>query len=157
MPDISKHFDVISMAYNASYLDIGVGQSSWLWLWFRPITLGFTILFVLLYLMRREDLTKQKYIIISSLLILTLSQIHFSELVIFIVLLFVLALLFPTVKLRLKETSISILIGLAASVPLTIGYQSILRSEHFLPWSSYGYLLVLAVLAGLSLHTCTVF
>ena len=114
MPDISKHFDVISMAYNASYLDIGVGQSSWLWLWFRPITLGFTILFVLLYLMRREDLTKQKYIIISSLLILTLSQIHFSELVIFIVLLFVLALLFPTVKLRLKETSISILIGLAA-------------------------------------------
>jgi hypothetical protein len=149
MPDISKHFDVISMAYNASYLDIGVGQSSWLWLWFRPITLGFTILFVLLYLMRREDLTKQKYIIISSLLILTLSQIHFSELVIFIVLLFVLALLFPTVKLRLKETSISILIGLAASVPLTIGYQSLLRSEHFLPWSSYGYLFVLAALAGL--------
>jgi len=146
IPDPAKHFDILRMSNNVSYWDIGYGQGPWLWFWFRPLTLGFTIFFVLLYLMRREDLTKRNYITVSSLLILTLSLVHFSELFIFVVLLFILALLCPTTKLRLRETAISTLIGLTASALLTTAYQNLFG---FASWKfSYEYLFILAVLAG---------
>ena len=146
-PNPNEHWNILNISAHVSYSDIGFGQVSWLWLWFRPITLGFTIFFVLLYLMRHGGLTKLNYIIISSLLILILSQVHFSELIIFVALLFILALLFPTIKLRLKETAISVLIGLAAAALLTAGYQNLLGSDYRL--SSNQYLFVLAALAGL--------
>jgi hypothetical protein len=147
IPNLSEYYHILSMSVNASYLDIGYGQGSWLWLWFLPWTLGFTIFFVLLCLLRRKDLTGHKYTIITSLLILTLSQVHFSELIIFVVFLFVLALFFPAINLRLKETVISVLIGLAASALLTATYQNVLSSGYLL--SSNEYLLVLAVLGTL--------
>src|SRR5919107_361467 len=146
-PNPNEHWNILNISAHVSYSDIGFGQVSWLWLWFRPITLGFTIFFVLLYLMRHGGLTKLNYIIISSLLILILSQVHFSELIIFVALLFILALLFPTIKLRLKETAISILISLAATALLIPAYQNLLSSEYLL--ASNQYLFVLAALAGL--------
>src|SRR5215212_2030664 len=147
MPNPSQHWYLLHQSALQSHLDITYGEGSWLWLWFRPITVGFTIFFVLLWLMRREGLTKLNYIIISSLLILTLNQVHFSELIIFVTLLFILALLFPTIKLRLKETAISILISLASTALLIPAYQNLLSSEYLL--ASNQYLFVLAALAGL--------
>jgi hypothetical protein len=146
--DLSEHFDLLYRSYAASDADIGNGQGLDIWFWFRPLTLGFTIFFVLLYIMRRQDLTKYNYIIICSLLILTLSQVHFSELVIFIVFLLVLALFFPRIKLRIKETAISAIIGIAASQVINVVYQNLLSFED-LP-SSYGYLFVSAALSGLT-------
>ena len=149
LPDQSEHYKVLYRSYLASDFDIGNGQGPSIWFWFRPLTIGFTIFFVLIYLMRHQDLTKHNYIIISSLLILTLSQIHFPELIIFIVFLLVLALFFPTIKLRIKETAISALIGIAASQVINIGYQSLFSFEN-VPLS-YGYQFIIAALSGLSI------
>ena len=149
LPDQSEHYKLLYRSYLASDSDIGNGRGPSIWFWFRPLTVGFTIFFVLLYLMRHQDLTKHNYIIISSLLILTLSQVHFPELVIFIVFLLVLALFFPTIKLRIKETAISALIGIAASQVINIGYQSLLSFEN-VPLS-YGYQFIIAALSGLSI------
>jgi hypothetical protein len=148
-PDLSDHFIPLYKSSAASNYDIGNGQGTGIWLWFRPLTVGFTIFFVLLYLMRRQDLTKHNYIIISSLLILTLSQVHFSELLIFIVFLLVLAFFFPAIKLRIKETAISALIGIAASQVINVGYQILLSFEDA-PFS-FGYQFILAALPGLSI------
>ena len=149
IPDQSEHFDLLYRSHAVSYDDIGNGLGPVIWFWFRPLTIGYTIFFVLLYLMRRQDLTKRNYIIIYSLLVLTLSQVHFSELVIFIVFLLVLALFFPTIKLRIKETAISALIGIAASQVINVVYQNLLSFEE-MPFS-YRYLFILAPLSGLSI------
>ena len=79
---------------------------------------------------------------------MALSQIHLPELIIFIVLLLVLALFFPRIKLRIKETAISALIGIAASQVINIGYQSL--SFEIVP-ASYVYQFILAALSGLSI------
>ncbi len=143
----NSYLDILKKSYDVTYWDVGYGQGGWLWLWFRPITLGFTIFFTLLYLMKAEDLGKRSYIIIVSLLLLTLGQVHFSELLIFVVLIFVLSLLRPTIKLRIFETAISILVSLGATLLLTIAYH------QFLGWQyqpfTFQYLALSALLACL--------
>jgi len=110
--DPSKHMDILRASNDASYWDIGYGQGPWIWLWFRPLTLAFTLFFVLLYLLSRNNLSKRTFITIFSFLIVTLGFIHVPELMLFNVFLLVLALFMPkTLNLRLKEASLATLIG----------------------------------------------
>jgi len=147
MFDSSKYTQLLLDVSKNTYWDILYGQGAWLWLWFRPLTLGFTIFFVLLYLMKQDYLSRRNYIIIVSFLLLTFSQIHIPELVIFVFLIFFLALFRPKVKLRLKETSLSALIALPISVLFMIVYQYLYSSTYY-P-TSVVFLLGLAFLSGL--------
>ena len=132
MPDfsnINNHIQTLDLVFTTTYFDIGYGEGTWIWFWFRPVTIGLIIFFVLIYMLRDQGLSKSKYVSICSLLLVTLSQIHFSEFVIFIVLIFILILFIPRIKLRFKETSLSIFIALAVSIGLIYSYPIILDSE----------------------------
>ena len=135
---ISSHF--------ATLWDIGFGQSFWLWYWFRPITVGMTIFLVLLYLMKQYDISSRNYVILCSLSILTLSQVHFPELIVFIILLPILGLLRPNIKVRLLLTFISLFIGLGSSAVITYVFRIFFNSE-FQP-NSLGLLPALAILTA---------
>ena len=68
LPDQYDQTVLVEIFYNSfigTYYDVGMGQSSWLWLWFRPVTVGFTILFILFYFLRLENLSKKLYIFFS--------------------------------------------------------------------------------------------
>lgn len=111
-PDPAKHFSLLGTASNVSYWDIGYGQGPWIWLWFRPMTIAFTLFFVLLYLLSRKDISRKTFIAIFSFLIVTLGFIHIPELILFNIVLLVLALfMHKTPDLRLKEVSLATLIG----------------------------------------------
>ena len=149
LDNTSSYLDILNQAWHITYFDIGYGQGGWLWLQFRPLTVGFTIFFTLLYLMRSEYLGKRNYIIIVSLLLLTLYQVHLSEILIFVVLIFVLSLLRPRIKLRILETAVSVLISLGPTLLLTIAYH------QFFHWQYQPFTFqILAVLALLACLTC---
>jgi len=114
---------LLSKANNASYLDISYGQGPWIWLWFRPLTLGIMGLFILLYLMKRTDLNLHTSLILLSLSTLSLGLLHFSELVFFIGFLFLLCLIFPHKSFKMKETLISSIIGLFSIIGFSVLYD----------------------------------
>ena len=148
--DVDQEWDVLRRSYDASYYDIGVGGGTWIWLWFRPITLAFTILFVLLYLLNSKLLSRPIYLGITSALVVALLQIHTPELVVFTLLIWITALFFPSLKLRTKEAAISILIGLTCSTILSYSYSYIF-SPRYSSTPSEIYVPLVAVLAGTSL------
>ena len=125
----SNYLDILRTVNQVTYWDTLNGQGSWLWFWLRPITLGFTIFFALLYIMKQEILNNRNYIIVVSLLLLSLTQIHFPEFIIFVVLIFLLGLFFPKIKLRLQETSISVIIASGFALLLNISYQYFFGEE----------------------------
>jgi hypothetical protein len=148
-PDLDQEWDTLRRSYDATYYDIGVGNGTWIWLWFRPLTLGFTILFVLIYLLNCKELSRPIYLVITSALVVALMQIHASELVVFSLLIWVTALFFPSLKLRTKGAAISVLIGVACSSILSYSYSYIFSSRYASMPDIYVPLI--AVLAGTSL------
>ena len=136
-------------ALEASWWDIGKGEAMWLLMSFRPITIGFILIFVLLYLMKRHDLSKRNFIIVVSFLGLTLGQIHLPEFIFFTVFLFALAILKPKVKLRLKETCLAFFFGTIAFLFVSLMNQNFFGAE--LPQSSLQwYIIFLPVIAFIS-------
>ncbi len=97
---------------NATYFDIKEGQSTELWFWFRPLTLGFTIIFVLFYFLRLKDISKKLYIPLTSFLLLILALVHLPEIIVFSIIILAIAILVPRINLRIKEISISTLVAL---------------------------------------------
>jgi len=49
----SNYLDILRSVNQVTYWDTLNGQGPWLWFWLRPITLGFTIFFALLYIMKQ--------------------------------------------------------------------------------------------------------
>jgi len=145
-------FNLLDLTRYASYWDVEKAQGLWLLMWFRPVTLGFTLFFILIYLLRNQKLSKGTFLIFSSLLLLTLSQIYFPELVIFVGLIFILSLLHPSLQLRIKETSLSILIALGVSTFITFVSQ-LMFSPDFQPFS-FIYVPVLGAMASVSYILC---
>jgi len=149
----ADYFNLLFATRFASFFDIHTGGSVLLWIWFRPITIGMIIFFVILYLMKNKNLSKRNYLILCTLLILTVSQIHFAEIFILTILLFVLAILRPSLNLRLKQTFISVFLGLIISATFYIIFQNNFNSDYqpisfvFLSFAAIlaasGYLLVL--------------
>jgi hypothetical protein len=147
---LDQEWDAIKRSWEASYYDIGSGVGSWIWMWFRPITVAFTILFVLLYLLNSKQLSRPLFIGITSALVVGVLQIHAPELVIFALLIWGTALFFPSLKLRTKEAAISVLIGLACSSILSYGYGYIF-SPRYVSMALDIYVPLIAVLAGTTL------
>ncbi len=152
---LSLELSLLQEARNVSWWDIGTGQAMWLFASFRPITVSFILIFVILYLMKRYDLSKRNFMIIVSFLGLTLSQIHVPEFIFFIVFLVVLAIFLPKVKLRLKLTCISLFFSSIASLILTFFQLNFFGSE--IPQSSVQNYLILLPIIALSAYLLTLF
>ena len=125
-----------------SYADIGYGLSPNLWLWFLPMTVSFTILFMLLYLLKRPNISRRSFVAIFSLGAVSLFFIHPSELVVLVVFLFVLAFIHP--NLRLREAQISVTIGLVGAAILMLSLQI---SAAGVPYYLFGAMFTLSVLS----------
>ena len=147
IPDPAEYFHILGMSNDVSYWDIGFGQGPWIWFWFRPMTLAFTLFFVLLYFLRRNDISKRTFVAIFSLMIVTLGLVHFPELILFNVFLTALVLFIPkTVNLRLQEASLSTLVGsvtfsfyawisgMLAITAIPVYMSLVLAGTAMLPW-----------------------
>lgn len=133
--DPSAHWPLLAKVGNISYFDLFQGEGPDLWLWYRPWTLGIALLLVLLYLLTRQDLSRRKFILLSSLSVVTLGMVHFSELIPFAGILFVLALFTPKIELRLREGILSTLIGVSAIAVLGALYGHFLGLPEIAPYT----------------------
>lgn len=141
--DPSAYYSLLSDAFNRSYFDVGYAQG-WIWFWFRPITLGLTLFFILLYLLQERKLSKGTFMLIFTLILLTLNVVHFSESVVFVLFLLVLSLLKPTKELRLGEAATSSALAMLTSLPLLFAYQNIIGMSITAPLPSHLVLLTTA-------------
>jgi len=95
-----------------SYWDTLFGQGPWLWLEFRPLTLGFLLLFTLLFLLKLQNLESLPFTLVFSILTIALGLTHIPELEVFIAVLFITSVFAPQLSLRLKEAWLSTFTGL---------------------------------------------
>ena len=124
--DPGKHLDILRASNDASYWDIGYGQGPWIWLWFRPLTLGVIGLFTLLYLLKRTDINKRSFLILAYFAVLSLGMVHSSELIFYTILLFTLSLfLTPAVQIRLKDSLYASLLAAISILVFLIFYNFI--------------------------------
>ena len=98
-------------ANEKSYWDLRYGQCTWISLWFRPINIAFTLLFVLIYLLKRRDFSRFLFILVCSFLVASLFLIHASQLILFLA--FLVSLVFFGYKddLRLGDALLSTFLG----------------------------------------------
>lgn len=68
-----------------SYWDTLYGNGPWIWLWFRPFTVGLTLLFSLIYLLRARDVPLRGILVLLCSFSLALT--HFSEFFVWVALL----------------------------------------------------------------------
>jgi len=129
LPEIPNYLDILVASFDVSFWDVGYGQGTWLWFWFRPLAVGFTIFFVLLYLIKKQSLSRIQYLSVTSLLLVTLIQVHVSEFLIFVFLLLIISIVKPTIKLRIKETAICLLVSLVF-LSLITTYQELFTSSY---------------------------
>ena len=145
----NEHYNLFSSAFVATYFDIGVGQSQWLWLWFRPVTIDFILTLLLLFLMRVENLNRVTYLILSSIFIITLSLVHFPGLLLFVFVIFCLAIFVPKIKLRTKDMALSLIISLPISALISISYKVLFGSDS-VPFDNT-YMIILEIISFASL------
>jgi len=126
-PTSTDQYAILAKLTDSSYWDIGYAQGCWIWLWFRPITLGFSVFFTLIYLLRRDDMNIRSYLLISYLTTLSLAMVHFSELVFYAFLLLMLSLFLASrVKLRLELSSFTLLLASSSFFVIAIVYNIVL-------------------------------
>lgn len=134
--NLENYLNSFSSTNSATYWDVGFGGSTWLWFWFRPLTVGFSVLFTCLYLLRSYELPMPLLVGVMAFLVLVLSQTHVTELVMFVGIVSTSCLFIPSMRLRLKETSIGILIGLVTSVLVSNAIPIVLNSSYQTPQNS---------------------
>jgi len=116
-----QYFNILMQGVGRTYLDTAYGNGLWVWLWYRPLTLGLTLFFILVYLLNSNAVGRKKLILLSSILLITLNLTHFSESFIFSLYVFLLSIL-KLLKLRmnchLQEASISVGLSMLATILL---------------------------------------
>jgi hypothetical protein len=148
----SNYYSLLFDTNNHSYWDVGYGQG-WIWLWYRPLTLGLTVFFSLMYLMREYRFGRKMFIVVFSLLFLALNFIHFSESIIFVFFLLVLSVLRPIKDLRTVEAGISCAIGTLASAALLVAYKNVVGISITAPdLNQLGFLFAVCVASALLGH-----
>jgi hypothetical protein len=120
---LSTYSTLLYDSSNHSYWDTGYGQG-WLWFWYRPLTLGLTILFVLLYFLRDHKLGRKSFMLFFTILLLSLNFVHFPESIVFVGLLLFLSVLNPLRDLRLFEAGLSATLSMLISFVLLFAYSS---------------------------------
>jgi len=127
--------DLLRMAYDATYADIGYGISTNLWLYgFIAMTASFTIFFTLLYLLKCRNIPKTPLMLLASVLVIAIYFIHPPELVTFTMLLAVLAFLGQRNDLRLDELLSSTFVGLVGIIIVSLFMASSLSRVPLLPY-----------------------
>lgn len=142
----NSYLENLIHTYYVSYWDTGIGQSAWIWFWFRPVTLGFSIFFLVISLLQKANLSSIKFMTALSILLITLWQVHFPEFLIFSILVLFLAIIYPRIGLRLKETTLCLLL----SIPISVGIELIYNEIFSTLYSPKPYF-VLVLVAALSL------
>jgi len=131
----ATQMELLRMAYDATYADIGYGLSTNLWLYgFIAMTASFTIFFTLLYLLKCKNIPRTSLMLLASVLVIAIYFIHPSELVTFTILLAVLAFLGQKNDLRLDEMLSSTFVGLVGILLVSL---FITRSLPGLPILAY--------------------
>jgi len=141
-------YDIIAV----SYWDIPSGGALALLIWFRPITVGFIILFCLLFLLKTDNMGKFSYIFVASFLVLVLGLVHLSEMIIFSILILSLSIIYPDIELRIKESAISVTIGSLFSIPFFNMYNALGMKYYNIVGSYIVFPFILSVLSLLFLY-----
>jgi len=114
-----QYFDILLQDSGRTYFDTCYGNGPWVWLWYRPLTLGLTLFFTLMYLLSNNKVSRKKLILVSSILLITLNLTHFPESFIFslyVFLLSILKLFKPRMNARTQDVSLSIGISMLVTV-----------------------------------------
>ncbi|HIE22846.1 MAG TPA: hypothetical protein EYP68_01285 [Candidatus Korarchaeota archaeon] len=101
--------EILKEASLATYYDISFGNSFWIFLWLRPITIAYVILFVLFHIVESHDDPKVKYIL--PVMVGSLYFIHLPELIIFAISISAFELMRGRAVHGRKKTILSSLIG----------------------------------------------
>ena len=96
--------------------DIGYELGAWLWLWYRPVTVGTMILIMLLYGLLNDRLDRHIRDIILVLSPALLMNYHPSELVLSLIILFAVSVEVELSKRNILMLSMSVIIGSALKV-----------------------------------------
>ncbi|GEM_PF-3558910 len=121
----------LSRVFRESFWDVGYGQGPWLWLWFRPFAVGMIGVTLLLYLLKRKDLSSNVFLTVAFLVSLGSCLVHFPEFAFFVVLFSVISL-FRIEELRLKDMNISLIGSIAAALGL-LGIYDLLGIKIGIP------------------------
>jgi len=134
---------LMGRAFSESFWDVGYGQGPWLWLWFRPFSLGMIGTLLLLYLLRRTDMSSNTFWALSILVSLSSCMVHFPEFVLFVVLLSLVNLLHMK-EIRLKDMSHSMIAALLIVLVLS-GLYEMLGLKIRIPMTYISVLLVFLI------------
>jgi len=121
------YMNLLRSVFEVTYWDIGYGQSSWLWFWFRPMTVGFSIFFIVLYFISRNDIPRRTYLIILISLIFALGIYHVSELTFLSLFLFISSIFFRDSDIRIKDAAFGFLVGVVFYTIFNIIFNSMFR------------------------------
>ena len=124
-------FTLLRSANEMSYIDISIPR---VWFWLRPMVPGFTLLFVLLYLLKRQDIPTIYFRLAYSILVTSLALFHIPELAILVVVLSALSFFVPHVDLRLKDAIVASVIGLAAATLISLSLYQNTRLLDSIPY-----------------------
>ena len=141
---------ILRLAFDYTYYDVFYGQGLSIWVWYRPTTIGFTMMFTLFYFMRRTDLSKWTSVLLSAIIIFGLYFIHLPELIVFGLVLLVTALFVSNQELRLQTSSL----GMLGATPLIL-ISTLLFTLRAVPASLSNIMLMAYFAASLILSILT--
>jgi hypothetical protein len=133
---------VLGIADDKSFWDIGYGGGQSIWFWYRPLTVGFTLLFIMVYLLREEGMSKRMFMSLSIMLIVGLVFAHFSELVVFVGILSFLSIISPRILPRLHDMLLATTLGTI----LALLFSIVLRCCGIVFSIDYNYLIIVTLL-----------
>ncbi|MFX1517371.1 MAG: hypothetical protein ACFFC6_13790 [Promethearchaeota archaeon] len=131
LQDISYHFSLLSGSGAITLHDTGTGPGI-LWFWYRPWTIGFITFFLLIYLLKRDSLSKRTFFLLSAMMTITLVMTHLPEFVLFVIFLGCLAAFIPNIRLRMQDMIQSNLFAIPFSILISSLYNVILGAEMVL-------------------------
>jgi len=133
---------VLGIVEDKSFWDIGYGGGQSIWFWYRPLTVGFTLLFIIIYLLRKEGMSKRMFMSLSIMLIVGLVFAHFSELVVFVGILSFLSIISPRILPRLHDMLLATTLGTILALLSSI----VLRCWGIVFSIDYNYLIIVTLL-----------
>ena len=137
----------LTKLYAATYWDSQGGPGQALWLWFRPITLGVLFLILLLSLLTNRHESPRRTVAVTVLLAAGLCFVHIPELLVFVAILLVLAVVKPASMPGLGQVAKGLalscpVIALLALEQMQLGILTILGGYQFLGVFLAGSILV---------------
>lgn len=112
--NLANKLSLLELVRSASWHDVGSGQASWLWLWFRPMSFSFAILFAIfqMILANNKNISAGKDIAFLAFLCVLLGLIHLPELILLNVIAFTgILILGRSPEIKFSELSSALIIA----------------------------------------------